>query len=117
VGRGRPSPPGLGPRLIPEDGDERCPGPFLRRVEPPAERRPESKDIEIGRRRVFGGSTANAAFVEIADRHRNRGRHQRRKDVGVLRHLLVGVVRDDGQRLAGEIVLIDVDEAIGVGER
>jgi hypothetical protein len=29
-----------GPRLIPEDGDERSPGPFLRLVEPAAERRP-----------------------------------------------------------------------------
>ncbi len=30
---------------------------------------------------------------------------------------LVGVIRDDDERLAGGIVLIDVDEAIGVGER
>jgi hypothetical protein len=55
--------------------------------------------------------------VEIAGRNRNRGGHRRRKDVGVLRHLLVGVVRDDDERLAGGIILIDVDEAIGVGER
>ena len=61
------------PRLIPEDGDERCPVPFLRRAEPPAERRPESKDLEIARRRVLGGSTVNAAFVEIACWNRNRG--------------------------------------------
>ena len=33
------------------------------------------------------------------------------------RHRLVGVIRDDDERLAGGIVLIDVDEAIGVGER
>ena len=106
-----------GPRLMPEDGDQRSPGPLLRRVEPAAERRPESQDVEIGRRRVLGGSTANAAFVEIAGGNRDRGGHRRRKDVGVLRHLLVGVIRDDDERLARGIVLIDVDEAIGVGER
>ena len=90
-----------GPRLIPEDGDERCPGPLLRRVEPAAERRPESQDVEIGRRRELDGSTANAAVVEIAGGIRDGGGHRRRKDVGVLRHLLVGVIRDDDERLAG----------------
>ena len=56
------------------------------------------------------------AFVEIAVGQRDRGGHRCRKGVGVLRYRLVDVVRDDDERLAGGIVLIDVDEAIGVGE-
>ncbi len=43
--------------------------------------------------------------------------HRRREDVGVLRDLHVGGVRGDDERPARAVVLIDVDEAIGVGER
>ena len=106
-----------GPRLMPEDGDERSPAPLLCLVEPAAERRPESQDVEIGRRRVLDDRIADGAVVEIADGVRNAGGHRRRKDVGVLRHLHVGGIRGDDERPARAVVLIDVDEAIGVGER
>ncbi len=57
-----------GPRLMPEDGDERRPGPLLRLVEPAAERWPQSQDVEIGRRRELDDRVADGAVVEIADR-------------------------------------------------
>ena len=106
-----------GPRLVPEDGDERSPGPLLRLVEPAAERRPESQGVEIARRRVLDDRVADGAIVEIADGVRNTGGHRRRKDVGVLRDLHIGGVRSDDERPAVAAVLIDVDEAIGVGQR
>ena len=84
-----------GPRLMPEDGDERSPGPFLRLVEPAAERRPESQGVEIGRRRVLDDRIADGAVVEIAGGVRNAAGHRRREDVGVLRDLHVGGVRGD----------------------
>jgi len=102
---------------MPEDGDERSPTPLLRLVEPAAERWLESQDVEICRRRVLDDRIADGAVVEIADRVRNAGGHRRRKDVGVGRHLHVSGIRGDDERLARAVVLIDVDEAIGVGER
>ena len=106
-----------GPRLIPDDGDERRPGPLLRVVEPAAERRLESQDVEIGCRRELDDRIADGTVVEIADGVRDAAGHRRREDVGVLRDLLVGGVRGDDERPARAVVLIDVDEAIGVGER
>ncbi len=85
--------------LMPEDGDERRAGLLLGLVEPAAERRPQSQDVEIRRRR------------ELDDAHcgrRRRGGSGRRsgcwsaivavEDVRVLRHFQVRGVRGDDER-------------------
>jgi hypothetical protein len=100
-----------------DDRHGRSAGPLLGCVEPAAARRPESQDIEICRRRELDGAVTNGAVVEVSRGVRNTGGHRCRKDVGVLRHLQVDGVRRDDERPAEAIVLIDVDQAIGSGER
>ena len=106
-----------GPRLMSKDGDERSPGPFLRLIEPAAERRPQSQGVEVCRRRVFDHRGVDGAVEQIAGAHRNSGGRRRSEDVGVLGHLHVVRIRGDDKRPARAVVLIDVDEPIGIGER
>ncbi len=106
-----------GPRLIPEHGDDRRATPLVHLAKPAAQRRPQSQDVEIGRRRVLDRRVPYRAVVQVAGGVRDAGGHRRREDIGVLRYLLVGGIRADDERPAGGVVLIDVDEAIGVGER
>ncbi len=106
-----------GPRLIPEDADQRSPGSLFRLVEPATERRPESQDVEIRRRREFDGRVPDRAVEEIARWVRKAGGHRPRKDVGVFSHVLVGGIRRDDHRSTRTVVLVDVDQTIGLGER
>ena len=63
------------------------------------------------------GRVADSGVVEITRGHRQSGGHRSLEDVAVLRHLEVSGIRGNNERPARGIVLVDVDEAIGLGER
>ena len=63
------------------------------------------------------GRVADSGVVEITRGHRQSGGHRSLEDVAVLRHLEVSGIRGNNERPARGIVLVDVDEAIRLGER
>ena len=50
-----------------EDSDQGNPLLLLCLIEPAAERRPESEDVEVGRRRIFDNPITDGAVVEVTD--------------------------------------------------
>ena len=106
-----------GPRLVPEHADQRSSRPLFSIVEPAAERRPQPQDVEIRRGGEFDCCVPNRAVVQVARRIRDAAGHRPRKDIGVFRDLVVDGIRGDDHRLARAIVLVDVDEAIRIGDR
>ena len=55
--------------------------------------------------------------MKIAQRVRDTGGHRRRKEIGGRRNLQIGRLSCDDKRPAAAVVLIDVDQAIGLGDR